>query len=146
RSWRHLVAAVVIVAIAAAGCVAIRTTERNRVAVQDSHRADLAAIQVANTVNQASGYADALRRYLSGHIDVTPEAFSNFAGDVLGNSGLSEVAWVQPVTEAARAAYERTIGASIMELAADGTSHRAPTRSVYYPATLAATRDRPLIG
>src|SRR5205814_1820764 len=43
RSWRHLVAAVVIVAIAAAGCVAIRTTERNRVAVQDSHRADLAA-------------------------------------------------------------------------------------------------------
>jgi PAS domain S-box-containing protein len=146
RSWRHLTVAVAIGAVAALGCVAIRTTAQNRVAAQDSHRVDLVAIQVENSVTQATGYVDEFRRYLARHADVTPEAFSSFAAEVLGSSGLADVAWVQPVTDIQRTGYEQSLGHPILDITPDGTTRPAPFRPVYYPATLATSGDRPLTG
>jgi PAS domain S-box-containing protein len=144
--WRYLTVAVAVGAVATVGCVAIRVAAQSRAAVHDSHRANLVAIRAEDAVNQASGYADAFRRYLAGHVDVTPGAFSSFAADVLGSSGLSEVTWIQPVPDSQRGQYERAIGRPITEVAADGASHPASTRTVYYPVTLTAAGARSLLG
>ncbi len=80
-------------------------------------------------------YVDAIRSYIVDHRGVGESDFSSFALGILGLANLDEAAWVEPVTEARRAAYEASIARPITQPQSQGHLN-ASARTVYYPASL----------
>jgi PAS domain S-box-containing protein len=140
---RHVVFAAAIFAVTVAAFFLARASIADDARTESRHDADLAAVQISDNVERASGYVDSLRQVVGGRAAVTQDGFSAFADAALTPVGLLRAAWVERVLAAARADYERTIGRPITEQGADGRLRRAPVWPVYYPATLTAVHRPP---
>jgi PAS domain S-box-containing protein len=140
---RHVAFAAAIFAVTLAAFFVARASIAGDARTESRHDADLAAVQISDNVERASGYVDSLRQVVGGRGAVTQDGFSGFADPALRPVGLLRAAWVERVLAADRADYERAIGRSITEQSADGRLRRAPMRPVYYPATLTAVHRPP---
>jgi PAS domain S-box-containing protein len=140
---RHVAFAAAIFAVTVAAFFVARASTADDARTESRHDADLAAVQISDNVERASGYVDSLRQVVGGRGAVTQDAFSGFADPALRPVGLLRAAWVERVLAAERAGYERAIGRAITEQSAAGRLRRAPMRPVYYPATLTAVHRPP---
>jgi PAS domain S-box-containing protein len=140
---RHVAFAAAIFAVTVAAFFLARASIADDARTDSRHDADLAAVQISDNVERASGYVDSLRQVVGGRAAVTQDGFSAFADPALRPVGLFRAAWVERVLAAARADYERAIRRPITEQSPDGRLRRAPVRPVYYPATLTAVHRPP---
>ncbi|HEY6762503.1 MAG TPA: GAF domain-containing protein [Baekduia sp.] len=140
RGWaaqpRHVVRVALLLAVTLAGSVlAHGLAERD--ARRDSDRAaEVAAVQIRGRVVQAASLAESLRQFMldrSG-TGVTSDQFTRNALRWLSPARFSAAAWVEPIPNARRAAYERRIGQSIVT--PDSGVVPRDSRSSYLPATL----------
>ena len=140
---RHVAFAAAIFAVTVAAFFLARASVADDARTDSRHDADLAALQISDNVERASGYVDSMRQVVGGRAAVTQDGFSAFADAALRPVGLFRAAWVERVLGPARAEYEQAIGRPITEQSADGRLRRAPARPVYYPATLTAVHRAP---
>ena len=115
---------------------------RGRRPQRDRHDAEVAAVQLSDSVERASGYVDSLRQFFGRRATVTEDGFSEFADAALMPVGLLHAAWVEPVRASGRADYERASANGSLSRASTGgcAGARAPA---YFPATLTAVRRPP---
>ena len=140
---RHIALAVAIFALTVAGFFLARASVADDARSETRHDAEVAAVQLSDSVERASGYVDSLRQFFGRRATVTQDGFSEFADAALRPVGLLHAAWVEPVRASGRADYERAIGHRITEQGVDGRLRRARVRPVYFPATLTAVRRPP---
>jgi PAS domain S-box-containing protein len=105
---------------------------------ESSHRAEIAATQVRDHVAQAATLLDGVRRFLAqpDGSGITNKQFADIGARWLGPVGLPAAAWVERVSEADRARYERRTGHRIVIPTSSGGLLPAGLRSTYLPATL----------
>jgi PAS domain S-box-containing protein len=103
-----------------------------------THRADIAATGVRDSVAQAATLVDGVRRFLAGQESsgVTAQQFADIGANWLGPVGLPAAAWVERVPADERVSYERRTGHRIVVLSSSGGLVRAGLRKTYLPATL----------
>jgi signal transduction histidine kinase len=133
--WRERILAAALAIVAVAGFVVVRELSAAAARREADDRAELVGVQVKNSAARATAYVDAIRSYIVGHRRVGESDFSSFSLGILGFADLDRAAWVEPVTDARRAAYQASIGRPITEPEGLGLV-RAPARPLYYPATL----------
>ncbi|MEV7346008.1 PAS domain S-box protein [Streptomyces sp. NPDC093544] len=109
-----------------------------RDAQRDSeHRAELAAAQIRERVEQGSSLAESLRRFMgsAAGTEIASGEFESNASRWLGPAGFPTAAWVEQVPTARRTEYERRIGSPIVTR--DRRLRVVPVgpRSSYLPAT-----------
>jgi PAS domain S-box-containing protein len=102
------------------------------------HRAEVAAAQIRERVEEGSSLAESLRLFMASvaGTEVTSEEFESNASRWLSPAGFPAAAWVERVPASRRAAYERRIGQPIVTR--DRRLRIVPVgpRSSYLPATL----------
>jgi PAS domain S-box-containing protein len=133
--FRQLAPVGLVLGLTVAGFVLARAFGEMDARRDSTHRADIAATQVRDSVAQASTLADGVRRFLVGPASPTKE-FTDVGG-WLSLVGLPAAAWVEPVPSSQRVAYERGIGHQILEATPSGELAPAAPRTSYLPATLA---------
>ncbi len=141
-SWRHAAAAAAILAVALTAAIAAGFAAERGARRDAQQRATIAAIQVEDAVAQASTYLESVRRFLVSRPEALESEFSTFATDTLGDMDLANIAWIERVTAARRAAYERRIGRQISASTPGWGTTAVGERPVYYPASVIA-RIRP---
>lgn len=75
--------------------------------------------------------------------EVTTQEFSRYATRVLGTVALVSTGWIERVTAAERAAFERRTGRPIVERGPNREIVPAPRRPVYYPTVHVESQLRP---
>jgi PAS domain S-box-containing protein len=100
----RLVAPVLLVlAVTAGGFVAARMLADRAARQSAEHRADIAATEVRNSIQQATSLVESLRRFLLGDVgdSVTNARFVDIGARSLSPVGLPAAAWVEKVPEPA---------------------------------------------
>jgi PAS domain S-box-containing protein len=123
-------------ALTVAGFLGTRELGQRNARHDSTHRADIAATQIQDRVNQAADLMESLRRFIVGHVDVTTEQFADLGSSIQSAGSLAAAAWVEPVPAAQRAAYESRVGHPIVVTTPSDTIARAGPRASYLPATL----------
>jgi PAS domain S-box-containing protein len=131
---RQLAPVGLVLGLTVAGVLLARAFGEMDARRDSTHRADIAATQVRDSVAQASTLADGVRRFLVGPVSPTKE-FTDVGG-WLSLVGLPAAAWVEPVPSSQRVAYERRVGHRILEATPSGGLAPAAPRTSYLPATL----------
>src|SRR4051794_10779154 len=108
---RQIAPVVLVLAVTIAGFLGARQLGLRDARRESAQRAQVAAAQIRARLEQAASLADGLRRYMVGAAGgVSPEAFATNAGRWLSPAGFPAAAWVEQVSPARRAAYERRMG------------------------------------
>ena len=125
---RHIALAVAIFALTVAGFFLARASVADDARSETRHDAEVAAVQLSDSVERASGYVDSLRQFFGRRATVTQDGFSEFADAALRPVGLLDAAWSSPFA---------LPGAPITsERSATGSPSRASTAAA--PGTRAA--------
>lgn len=122
---RHIVLAVVIFALTMTGLLA-RASVADDARSETRHDAEVAVVQLSDSVERASGYVDIRRQFFGRSAAVTQDGFSELSDAALRPVGLLHAAWAEPVRAGGRADYERAVGHRITEEGVDGRLRRAP--------------------
>ena len=127
-----------IVAAAVAGFVVARMLAERDVQRDSERRADVAAAQIHGRIAQAASLTESLRRFMldASGTGVTSDQFASNAFRWLSPADFPAAAWVEPVPDSQRAAYERRIGQPIVTADERHTVVPAGSRSSYLAATL----------
>ncbi|HET6944550.1 MAG TPA: GAF domain-containing protein [Gaiellaceae bacterium] len=142
---RQLAAAIVVLALTVGGFFGARALGQRDARRDSQHRAELAATEVRDRVEQAANLTDGVRRFLAGPVGpgVSAEQFIDVGTRWLGPVGVPASAWIEQVSGSERASYERRTGLGIVALTRSGGVAPVGARRTYLPATL-ATRVPPM--
>jgi PAS domain S-box-containing protein len=128
-----LILAVAVAGFVVAGMLAERDVQRD-----SERRAEVAAAQIHGRIAQAASLTESLCRFMldASGTGVTSDQFARNAFRWLSPADFPAAAWVEPVPDSQRAAYERRIGQPVVT---PDEGHRvvpAGSRSSYLAATL----------
>jgi hypothetical protein len=131
RVWTAAGAGVVaVVAVGAIGTAIAFANERSRVAQRDRQAAVVAAAAINDRLARSTSLLAGVDG-LAADGAVTTAEFTGFATDVLRDGALQSLAWVVPVTDAERPAFEASTGRPIVERDPAGRFVVAPRRPAY---------------
>jgi hypothetical protein len=131
RGWTAAGAGVAaVVAIGAIGTAVAFANERARVAQRDRQSAAVAAAAISDRLARGTSLLAGVDG-LAADGSVTTTEFSEFAADVVREGTLQSLAWVVPVTDADRAAFEARTGRPITQRNGQGRFETAARRSSY---------------
>lgn len=137
---RQILTVALVLGLTVAGFFGARLLGERDARRDSEHRAEVAAAQIRERVEQGSSLAESLRRFMASVAGtrVTSEEFQSNASRWLSPAGFPAAAWVEQVPASRRAAYERRIGHPIVTR--DRRLRIVPvgSRSSYLPATLAS--------
>jgi PAS domain S-box-containing protein len=135
---RQIAPVALIVAVTIAGFVVARLDADRDTGRDSERRAEIAATQIHARLAQAASLTESLRRFMldAGGTGVSSDQFARNASRWLSPAGFPAAAWVEPVPDAERAAYERRIGQPIVTPDDRHSVVPAGSRSSYLPATL----------
>jgi PAS domain S-box-containing protein len=127
-----------VLAITVAGFFGARALGERDAHRDSEHRADVAAAQIRERIDQGSSLTEGLRRLMvsAGGAGVVSAEFATNASSWLSPAGFPAAAWVEQVPASGRAAYERRIGRPIVTQDQRGTLATVGSRPSYLPATL----------
>ena len=135
---RQILTVALVLGLTVAGFLGARLLGERDARRDSEHRAEVAAAQIRERVEQGSSLAESLRRFVASvaGTQVTSEEFESNASRWLSPAGFPAAAWVEQVPASQRAAYERRIGHPIVTR--DRRLRIVPvgSRSSYLPATL----------
>jgi len=133
---RQIALVALILAVAVAGFVVARMLAERDVQRDSERRAEVAAAQIHGRIAQAASLTESLRRFMldASGTGVTSDQFASNAFRWLSPADFPAAAWVEPVPDSQRAAYERRIGQPIVT--PDEGHSVVPAGSSYLAATL----------
>ncbi|MFJ2832308.1 PAS domain S-box protein [Streptomyces sp. NPDC087263] len=113
---RQILTVAMVLGLTVAGFFGARMLGERDAQRDSHHRAELAAAQIRERVEQGSSLAESLRRFMASvaGTQITGGEFESNASRWLGPAGFPTAAWVEEVPAARRAAYERRIGHPIV--------------------------------
>ena len=128
-----LILAVAVAGFVVAGMLAERDVQRD-----SERRAEVAAAQIHGRIAQAASLTESLRRFMldASGTGVTSDQFARNAFRWLSPADFPAAAWVEPVPDSQRAAYERRIGQPVVTPDEGHSVVPAGLRSSYLAATL----------
>jgi hypothetical protein len=131
RRWTAAATGVVaVVAVGAIGTAIAFANERARVAQRDRQAAVVAAAAISDRLARSTSLLAGVDA-LAADGGVTTTEFTAFATDVVRDGALQSLAWVVPVTDAERAAFEARTGRPIVERDPSGRFVVASRRPAY---------------
>lgn len=134
---RQVAAVALVLVLAVAGLVVARMLAARDARRNSERNAQVAAAQVRGRVVQATTLTESVRQFMldASGAGVTNDDFANNALRWLGPADIQAAAWVEPVPDSARVAYEQRTGHPIVSL---GRHDFVPegVRATYLPATL----------
>jgi PAS domain S-box-containing protein len=98
-------------------------------------RAQIESVRTQALLGRARAYVAGLERVLASEPAAGQRRFAQLVGSTGGSAGLGDELWVQHVTGAERAGYERRRGVPITLLTRSGSVEPAPPRPSYLAAT-----------
>jgi PAS domain S-box-containing protein len=140
---RHIAPVALVLALTVAGFLVARLLAERDARRDSEHRAEVAAAQIRDRVAQGASLIESLRRFMrdASGTGVTSDQFARNALSWLSPPGFAAAAWVEPVPDSRRAAYERRIGQPIVTPDERRTVVPVGSRSSYLPATLVSGFD-----
>ena len=138
---RQIASVALVLALVVAGFVVARLVTEQDARRDSEHSAELAAAQIRGRIADAGSLAESLRQFMldASGTGVTSAEFAQNALRWLSPAGFPAAAWVEPVPDSRRAAYERRIGQRIVT--PDESRSVVPVRSRYLPTTLVSGFD-----
>jgi PAS domain S-box-containing protein len=135
---RQIAPVALVLAVAIAGFVVARLLAERDARRDTDRRAEVAATQIQGRMAQAASLTESLRRFMidAGATGVTSDEFARNASRWLSPADFPAAAWVEPLSDAERAAYERRIGQPIVTPDQAHAVLPAGARRSYLPATL----------
>ena len=109
---RQIASVALVLALTAAGFVIARLLGEADARRDSERRADVAAAQIHGRVAQAASLTESLQQFMldASGTGVTSDQFASNALRWLSPAGFPAAAWVEPVPDSRREAYEREIG------------------------------------
>jgi PAS domain S-box-containing protein len=137
---RQILTVALVLGLTVAGFFGTRLLGEREARRDSEHRAEVAAAQIRERVEQGSSLAESLRRFMASATGtgVRSEEFESNASRWLSPAGFPAAAWVEQVPASQRAAYERRIGHPIVTRDEQLRIVPVGPRSSYLPATLAS--------
>ncbi|MDX6239443.1 MAG: hypothetical protein QOG10_4258 [Kribbellaceae bacterium] len=137
---RQILTVALVLGLTVAGFFGARLLGERDAQRDSEHRAEVAAAQIREHVEQGSSLAESLRRFVASAAGtgVTSEEFESNASRWLSPAGFPAAAWVEQVPASQRAAYERRIGHPIVTRDRQLRIVPVGPRSSYLPATLSS--------
>ena len=135
---RQIAPIALVIGLTVAGFIAARLLGERDARRDSEHRAEVAAAQIQERVEQGASLAESLRRFMMGGTGpgVTGQEFESNASRWLSPAGFPAAAWVEQVPASRRATYERRIGHPLVTRDRGGRIVPVGSRSSYLPATL----------
>jgi PAS domain S-box-containing protein len=135
---RQIAAVVLVLALTIAGFIVARLLGEQDAGRASEHRAEVAAAQIHGRITDASSLTESLRQFMldASGTGVTSDQFARNALRWLTPAGFPAAAWVEPVPDSRRAAYERRIGHTLVTPDEGRRVVPAGSRSSYLPTTL----------
>jgi PAS domain S-box-containing protein len=135
---RQIAPVVLVLALTVVGFLGARALGERQADRDSGQRADLAAAQIRERLNQAESVTEGLRLLMVGAAGrgMTSAGFATNASRWLAPAGFPAAAWVERVPTAGRDAYERRAGRPIVTQDHQGRSVSVGSRRAYLPSTL----------
>jgi len=135
RYWIGLAAALVVGAGAVVGAILAYNHDEGEEAVRAARQAQSVGALSVGELAAAAAFIKADDNNLSKH------EFAVIGHSLVNENVLHAAAFIDVVTQAERAKYEREQGFPILERGADGEMVKAKRRPIYYPLTYTASHD-----
>jgi PAS domain S-box-containing protein len=135
---RQIAPVALVLVVAIAGFIVARLLAERDVQRDSERRAEVAVAQIHGRIAQAASLTESLRRFMldAGGTGVTSDQFARNASRWLSPADFPAAAWVEPVPDSERAAYEGRIGQPVVTPDERDSVVPASSRSSYLAATL----------